>query len=164
MPYPKGVSGNPEGRRIEKNTQKNILRELCQRDTHIVYQVMMDMIQNVEDRSSGRSSLIKFHQESAWGKAEQSLKLETTITNPENPTKMTSQELYLGVNGKLEELLKSLYARGALGDYTKRFEKEGINIEPGVKIEPQEKEGAKIEEGGKESGEDRQRKRGKRKK
>ena len=129
MPFPKGVSGNPEGRRVERDARKHVLRELCQRDTHIVYDIMMNIITNEAAKEAARALLIKFHQETAWGKAEQSLKLETVNADSTDVTRLKADELNMLVTGRFEELLRNLYARGTLGEYTKKFDEEGVKVE-----------------------------------
>jgi len=127
--WKKGQSGNPLGRRVER-PQINVLRELCRQDTDEVYKILMNIIRNEDERGVVRVNGIKFHQESAWGKAEQSLKLETTTAETVDPSKMTAEQIHLFVSGKTEEFLRNMYASGALATYAEKFKSETEAPEP----------------------------------
>jgi len=119
----KGTSGNPLGRRVE--AKKHVLRELCRNDTNRVYNFLMDIIESPIASPMARIAAIKFHQETAWGKAEQSIRMNFSEEEFSGDVRtMTSEQIGLVINGKIDHLLRNLYATGALEEYIQQFKGE----------------------------------------
>jgi hypothetical protein len=89
--FKKGVSGNPHGRGGYSN--KDLLRQLCLRDTEEVYEYLMNIIRGIDDKNIGaRVSAIRFHQEAGWGKAPQAIHMKMTNDN-QDASLMTTEQL-----------------------------------------------------------------------
>jgi len=126
MVFPKGVSGNPEGRRVEN--KNHLLRQLCRIDTRRVYEILMDIITNPEEKGIVKVNAIKFHQETAWGKAEQSIDVKFEDVEDTIVARLSAERLNMLVNGKIDDFLRGLYTSGELNGYLNKFKREGISV------------------------------------